>query len=247
MPDIPTATATQMAQVDRIMMDELGVDVLQLMEAAGVAVTEAVRRRLGGDVAGKRVLLLAGSGGNGGDALVAARHLLARGAAPRVVLAKPPEALPGVTAHQERIARSIGAPIAAMPDGATAFAEPYDLIVDGVLGFSGRGDPRGAIAELIRLANDHPAPILAIDLPSGLDASSGEPGDPCIRAEATVALVLPKRGFRTPDAAALCGEIEVADIGVPSWVLARAGVEAPPYLFSRSGWLSWEPERTDLP
>lgn len=74
---MPTATADQMTRVDRIMMDELGVDVLQLMEAAGLAVAEAIRRRLAGDVGRKRVVLLAGSGGNGGDALVSARHLLA--------------------------------------------------------------------------------------------------------------------------------------------------------------------------
>ncbi len=124
---LPTATAEQMAQVDRIMMDELGVDVLQLMEAAGLAVTEAIRRQVGGDVGGKRILLLAGTGGNGGDALVAARHLLARGASTTVVLAKPPEELPSVTAHQQRIAAAVGVPIAPH----SALTSDYDLIVDG--------------------------------------------------------------------------------------------------------------------
>lgn len=239
MTTIPTATAAQMAQVDRIMMDELGVDVLQLMEAAGLVVTEATRRQLGGDVAEARVLLLAGSGGNGGDALVAARHLLARGAAPQVLLSKPADTLPEVTAHQERAARAVGVPIGAMPEGEGALGERWDLIVDGLLGFSGHGDPRGAIAEMIRRANAHAAPVLAIDLPSGLDATSGVPGDPCIHAATTVALVLPKHGFLTDAARQVCGAIAVGDIGVPASVLARLGVDVPATLFSRDALLPW--------
>jgi NAD(P)H-hydrate epimerase len=239
---IPMATAEQMAQVDRIMMDELGVDVLQLMEAAGLAVAEAARRRLDGDVAGKRVLLLAGSGGNGGDALVAARHLLAWGAIPQVMLSKPAVDLPRTTAHQEHAARSVGVLVDTLPDGAEPFDDGYDLIVDGLLGFSGTGNPRGTIAEMIRLANAHPAPILAIDLPSGLDATAGTSGDPCIDAASTIALVLPKTGFTTPGANRHCGEIEVATIGVPATVLAQVGLAVPTDIFSRSGWLPWHPD-----
>lgn len=234
---IPTATAEQMANVDRIMMDELGVDVLQLMEAAGLAVTEAIHRRLGGDVAGKRVLLLAGTGGNGGDALVAARHLLAQGAEPTVVLSKPASELPGVPGHQHRIAAAVGVPVR---DDAV-FRGDYDLIVDGLLGFSGRGNPRGTVAELIRQANAHPAPVLAVDLPSGLDATTGERGVPCIEAAATIALVLPKRGFTAETGRAVCGEVMVGDIGVPAWVLERAGIEAPQGLFARETVLTWAP------
>lgn len=244
---MPTATADRMTRVDRIMMDELGVDVLQLMEAAGLAVAEAIRRRLAGDVGRKRVVLLAGSGGNGGDALVSARHLLAWGAAPEVVLAKPAADLPAVTARQERAARAVGVPISTMPEGASVLGTGCDLIVDGLLGFSGRGDPRGAIAELIRTANAHPAPVLAIDLPSGLDATAGTRGDPCIRAVATIALVLPKQGFLTPEARVACGAVEVAGIGVPPWVLARVGIEPASDLFARQSWLPWEAGEPEAP
>lgn len=239
---IPAATADQMAQVDRIMMDELGVDVLQLMEAAGIAVAEAARRQTGGDIAGKRVLLLAGSGGNGGDALVAARHLLAWGALPRVVLSKPATDLPETTAHQERAARAVGVTIDSMPDAIDMIREDHDLLVDGLLGFSGRGDPHGVVAEMIDLGNANPAPTLAIDLPSGLDATTGTVGTPCIHAAATIALVLPKAGFRASEARSRCGRIEVATIGVPATVLARIGVDVAPDLFSRQAWLSWHPD-----
>ena len=237
--NIPPVTAEQMAQIDRTMMDELGVDVLQLMEAAGLAVTEAIRRQLGGDVAGKRVLLLAGSGGNGGDALVAARYLHARGAQPTIVLSKKSAELPDVTSHQYRLARAFGVPICESTDGMLMVAEEYDMIVDGLLGFSGRGDPHGTIAELIGLANGHPAPTLAIDVPSGLDATSGIPGTPCVRAVATITLALPKTGFLASEAREFCGEITVADIGVPAPVVASVGISVSPALFSRRSSIRW--------
>ncbi|MGB3329792.1 MAG: NAD(P)H-hydrate epimerase, partial [Thermomicrobiales bacterium] len=106
-----------------------------------------------------------------------------------------------------------------------------DLILDGLLGFSAAGDPRGAVAVAIRAANAHPAPILAIDLPSGLDATTGAIGVPCVQATWTVTLALPKTGLRAPGAAAVCGAITVADIGVPADILRRAGapVEASPF------------------
>ena len=166
------------------------------------------------------------------------RGTCSRGAAPTVVLSKLPSELSGVTARQQRIAAALGVDIA---DGETAFTADHDLIVDGLLGFSGRGDPRGTVADLIGRANLHAAPTLAIDLPSGLDATTGERGDPCIVAAATIALVLPKRGFATTAGRTACGEIMVGDIGVPPSVLARAGIEVPPGIFARSPVIDWSP------
>jgi NAD(P)H-hydrate epimerase len=242
MTSVPTGTAAQMTQVDEIMMDELGVDILQLMEAAGLAVAEAVRRELDGDVAAKRVLVLAGSGGNGGDALVAARHLLSWGAAPHVVLSKPLDNLGSTTSAQVRATHSVGVKMETFADADPGAFSGYDLILDGLLGYSGRGDPSGATGEMIRMANELPAPVLAIDLPSGLDPDTGEPGDPTIQADATIALVLPKRGFLAPEARALCGTVTVASIGIPRQVLARIGIEVPPDLFSKQSWLSLAPD-----
>jgi NAD(P)H-hydrate epimerase len=241
MTTVPAATAAQMARVDEILMDELGVEVLQLMETAGLAVAEASRRQLGGDVAGRRVLLLAGSGGNGGDALVAARHLLCWGASPRVVLAKPIDTLGSAAEHQARAAHAVGVPLQTFADTEPEEFAGYDLIVDGLLGFSGHGHPSGAIGEMIRIVNDLPTPVLAIDLPSGLDADTGKAGDPTIRADLTLALALPKQGFLSEAGRAHCGAIEVASIGVPNAVLARVGITAPPGLFARQAWLSLAP------
>ena len=233
---IPTATGEQMAQVDHIMMGELGISVLQLMAAAGLAVVEAARRMLGGSFREKRVLLLAGTGGNGGDALVAGRHMLARGARPSVVLSKLAQELPEAAAHQQKGAAVVGVPFT--NDG--AFQEEYDLIVDGLLGFSGRGNPRGRVADLIEAANHHAAPVLAIDIPSGLEATSGMRGTPCIDAAATIALVLPKQGFATEDGRDACGDVLVGDIGVPIWVLGRAGIEAPNAMFAEDWVVPWQ-------
>lgn len=241
MTTVPAATAEQMARVDEIMMDELGVDVLQLMEVAGVAVAEAVRRNLDGNVAGKRVLLLAGSGGNGGDALVAARHLLCWGATTRAVLSKPIDTLGSAAERQARAAHAVGVPIQPFIDTEPGELAGYDIIVDGLLGFSGHGDPSGTIGEMIRIVNDLPTPVLAVDLPSGLDPDTGQPGDPAIRANATVALVLPKKGLLSKTGREHSGAVDVAAIGVPRSVLAQVGIETPPNLFARQSWLSLAP------
>ena len=109
-----------------------------------------------------------------------------------------------------------------------------DLIVDALLGFGLSGPPSGPAARLITAANAHPAPVLAVDLPSGLDARTGHPYDPCIRADATLTLALPKTGLLAPAARPVIGELAVADIGIPAEVYARIGVHVEPLFGERS-------------
>ena len=226
---LPAIPGEAMARIDRIMIDELGVDTLQLMELAGYGVADVARSHMGLDLTQKpRILALAGTGGNGGDALVAARLLFAWGAVPEVILARPRADLSPVTAHQLATLERLGIPVHEPP--ADALPET-DLILDGLLGFSLRGDPRGETARLIALANDHPAPVLAIDLPSGLDATSGLAGRPTIRATATVTLALPKMGL-VRARRDLVGDLWLADIGVPPSVYERVGVNVPGSLFA---------------
>lgn len=229
-PRAPALTPGQMARIDQIMTGELGVDVLQLMELAGHAVAAWARQQfLGQDARGKRVLVLAGSGGNGGDGLVAARLLHAWGARVTVCLSHPPDALHGAAAHQARALVALGLPLLPPPDTSQPVPLPEaDVIIDGLLGFSLSGPPRGAAARLITAANEHPAPILAIDLPSGLDGLTGEPYDPCIRATGTLALALPKTGLLAPAARPFIGELALADIGIPADAYARLGIDVPP-------------------
>jgi NAD(P)H-hydrate epimerase len=237
---IPALTPDQMSRVDRIMVDELGVEVLQLMEVAGQAVAVWARERfLGGDARGKSVLVLAGSGGNGGDGMVAARFLHSWGAHPAVWLSHDAATLQvqGAAAHQLRSLRTLGLPI--QPPSKPAGEEPgdlpdADLIVDALLGFGLSGPPSGATARLITVANAHPAPVLAVDLPSGLDARAGHPYDPCIRADATLTLALPKTGLLAPAARSVIGELAMADIGIPTEVYDRIGVRVGPVFAERS-------------
>src|SRR5688500_2611321 len=136
---IPALTPDQMSRVDRIMVDDFGVEVLQLMEVAGQAVAAWARERfLGGDARGKKVLVLAGSGGNGGDGMVAARVLHSWGAQPAVWLSHEADTLQGAAAHQLRSLLALGLPIhpPSEPVPQDSGALPgADLIVDALLGF----------------------------------------------------------------------------------------------------------------
>lgn len=228
--DIPAITGEQMARVDRIMMDELGVDTLQLMELAGYGVANMARHHCGLNLAQRpRILALAGTGGNGGDAMVAARLLHAWGATCTVLLTKPRDGYTNIAAHQLRIIDRMD--ISVIEPGAAPIPDA-DLILDGLLGFSLRGDPRGEAARLITLANDHAAPILAIDLPSGLDATTGAVRSPCIAPMWTITLALPKTGLATAPHT-VTGDIWLADIGVPPGVYDKIGSSVPHDLFAQ--------------
>jgi NAD(P)H-hydrate epimerase len=234
-PSIPALTPDQMAQVDRVMSVEIGVDTLQLMELAGQAVASWARERfLASDARGRRILVLAGSGGNGGDGMAAARFLHAWGAHPVVWLSHAPDALPGAAAHQAVSLRALGLPLLGPAEHNGQTLPASDLIVDALLGFGLSGPPAGAAARLIAAANAQPAPILAVDLPSGLDARTGEPSTPCVRADATLTLALPKTGLLAPAAQPVIGELAVADIGIPPQVYARFGVTVGPLFGEQS-------------
>jgi NAD(P)H-hydrate epimerase len=215
---VPALTSEEMARVDRILIDELGWDVLQLMESAGRMVAEFARERfLDGNCNGRRVVVLAGRGNNGGDGMVAARYLHSWGASVEVVLASEPERLGETARRQYGLLRSLGLRHDATWDG------PADLVIDALLGFGLRRPPEGVTAELILQSNDRTVPVLAIDVPSGLDATGGQAFEPCIRATATLTLALPKRGLLTAGASAWTGELVLADIGVPPEIYARLG------------------------
>ncbi len=211
---LPTVTAEQMRRVDRLAVHELGLGLLQMMENAGARLADLALRRF----RPRSCLVMAGPGGNGGGGLAAARHLANRGVPVRVVLAAEPDRLSVVTAHQLGILRRMGVPV----DGEPA---PADLVVDALLGYGLTGDPRGRAADLIRWTLARP-PVLALDTPSGLDVDTGRAGEPCVRANATLTLALPKPGLLT--APEHVGELYLADVSIPAGLYERAGVLAPP-------------------
>jgi len=213
----PSATAAQMADVDRIASAELGIPLELLMENASHQIATTARLFLGG-VPGKRIVALVGSGNNGGDALGALRHLLGWGARVSAVLSGPAERLRPLARRQHDILAKGGVPL-------DAAAVDADLLIDGLLGYSVAGPPRSAVSEAIRAANGSRLPILAVDLPSGMHPDTGEPLGVTIRAALTVTLALPKRGLMTTPSRALVGELLLADIGIPPQAFDRVGIE----------------------
>lgn len=218
--DIPYVTTDQMREVDRLMIEEYEIELLQMMENAGRNLAHLARSRFfDGDPVSKRVAVLAGTGGNGGGALVAARRLHGYGAEVRVFVTADDDEFAPVPSHQITSLRRIGLPVeVGAPDDGRAV---FDLLIDGVIGYSLLGAPRGVAAQLIEWANRLEGPVLALDVPSGLDAGSGTVYDPVIRAAVTMTLALPKAGMRGDAARDVVGELYLADIGVPPELYER--------------------------
>ena len=194
--DVPFISTDQMREVDRAMIDDYDIVLIQMMENAGRALAHLARTRfLEGDPRGRRVLVLAGTGGNGGGGLVCARRLDNWGADVSVWLPASLSQLTETPRHQLTTLERMGVPIKIAGDESDL--PPADLIVDALIGYSLSGAPRGPAAGLIRSANAHTAPVLALDVPSGVDAGTGAVRDPAIMAEATLTLALPKRDFST--------------------------------------------------
>jgi NAD(P)H-hydrate epimerase len=207
---LPVITTEQMAEVDRLMIEEYGIQLIQMMENAGRNLAELSRRRLGGDVRGKRIAVLCGAGNNGGGGLVAARHLHNWGADIVLKVLPTREKLKNVPAHQFHILEMMG-----IPDSETIDLDSVNLVVDAMIGYGLAGDPRGPIADWIQRLNTSARPVLSLDTPSGLNTTTGIPGNPCIRAAATLTLALPKSGLLTTQAKPVVGALYLADIGVP--------------------------------
>lgn len=215
---VPCLTAAQMAEVDRIAVGHYRIALLQMMENAGRGLAQLARARfLGKGMRGKRVIVLAGSGGNGGGVLAAARHLHNWGTSLEVVLAQPARAMKPAPKRQLTILRRMGVAVHDVPDSDVR----RDLVIDGLIGYSLKGAPSGSVVDFIRWANGAGAPVLAMDVPSGLDATTGVAFNPAIKAAATLTLALPKTGLMEAGAASYAGDLYLADIGIPSELYTR--------------------------
>ena len=215
---IPSLTRVQMVEVDRLMVEEAGITLIQMMENAGRSLADLAIDRY----RPSSVTVLAGSGGNGGGALVAARHLANRGVTTRICLTRAVRDLRGVVRRQYRA-------LALTATETIAGPTQSDLTIDGIIGYSLQGSPRGRAARLIEWATGVEAPILSLDTPSGVDVTTGQIGDPAIRADATMTLALPKSG--------LVGHPNVgchylADISVPPALYDRVGISVRADMFA---------------
>ena len=231
--DIPYLSTDQMIEVDRAMMEDYHIDLVRMMENAGRNLAHLARERfLDGDPRGRHVIVLAGTGGNGGGALVAARRLHNYGTSVSVFTTKPDDAFNLVPGQQLDLLRRMDVTIESAD--AVASAETADLVLDGVIGYSLRGAPRGAAGALIEWANAQSCPVLSLDAPSGVDTTTGTVFDPAVRATATMTLALPKEGLGTPGVQAHVGELYLADISVPPELYKRfLGIDVGP-IFAES-------------
>jgi ADP-dependent NAD(P)H-hydrate dehydratase / NAD(P)H-hydrate epimerase len=211
----PLPDAEEMRATDRWAIEERGVPSLDLMERAGEGLAAVVARR----VASGRIVVVCGKGNNGGDGLVAARLLRQAGREVDVLAVWPPEELRGDAAEQLR--RLPGEPPvafdAARLDGAGG-------IVDALLGTGATGAPRDPAGAVIEAINAAGAPVVAADIPSGVDASNGEVAGAAVRAVATATFHLAKPGLWIHPGKAHAGDVEVVEIGIPDGAPAAPSI-----------------------
>lgn len=220
--EVPAVTTDQMREIDRIAVEETGPNLFQMMENAGRSLAEMALECLGANWRQARVVVLAGSGGNGGGGITAARHLANHGARVELCLASPDQ-LGEIPAWQRKVFQSTNGREVSTRDLAKAKA---DIILDALIGYGLQSAPRGIFAELITWANSTRAPILSLDVPSGMDSTTGEAPGPRIEPVWTMTVALPKTGLRC----AQVGQLVLSDIGIPAAAYRRVGLTyVPPF------------------
>ena len=240
-------TAAEMRQIDQDTIEVIGIPGIVLMETAGRAIVRAIVQHY---PTAQRIGILVGKGNNGGDGLVIARQLAHTGHDVYIFLVSPADSF---TAEADinlqivkRLTASFSLPVA--PKGGLRLEEivtdaklgpdffrerstalnhiaSCELLVDAILGTGLRGTVRDPITTVIDAINSLSTPILSVDLPSGLDADTGNPLGTCVQADRTVTIGLPKRGVLVHPGAELAGKLEVIDIGFPEQVIEAQNIK----------------------
>jgi hydroxyethylthiazole kinase-like uncharacterized protein yjeF len=204
----PLPDAERMRAIDRWAIDVRGVPSLDLMERAGAGVARTVERL----VPDGPVAVVCGSGNNGGDGFVVARLLRDAGREVTVVCASPPEKLTGDALRNFK--RLSGPAPVDLAQGTDALGKA-SIVVDALLGTGFAGEPRGTVGEAIEAISSCAAPVVSVDVPSGVDASTGVVSGVAVRAKVTVTFHTAKPGLWIHPGKAYAGEVEVLDIGIP--------------------------------
>jgi len=229
---MPPATLTreQSRQVDRLAIEQYGISGLVLMENAGRGAADCVCRLVEGEdgqpPASTKIVLCCGKGNNAGDGFVIARHLDLRGFDVRVLLWAKPEELTGDAETNFKIIRNIGLSVELFTGEHDARLLDEQLegaacIVDALLGTGARGEPRPPLDRVVDQINATKSPVLAIDLPSGLDCDTGQAAAHTIRAAETCTFFAAKPGFFSPGAEQYTGKLHVLDIGAPTGLVEQ--------------------------
>lgn len=253
---LPALTATAMREADRFTIEALGIPGFTLMESAGRAVLPAILKQFNitlSELAGWQVLCLCGKGNNGGDGLVVARVLASAGAQVNIWLIAPAEELSPESKTNLAILEKLVEQDASLrlsihvmqasealpPDGS------YNLIVDALLGTGVSRPLRASYVAVVNWINAQSAPVIALDIPTGLHTDSGIVLGAAVRADLTVTMGALKTGLLCNEGPAHAGQVEVAEIGIPRIALDRAAdLHACPYVTTRKAVASWLPKRS---
>lgn len=213
--------AEQMNNIDRRASERFGVPSIVLMENAAAAVVDAIFEHY---PTTERVAIFCGTGKNGGDGFAVARHLENRGVVPILLIAGDRTRCKGDALTNLTICERLGLPMydvtsATEVEEVLVHAADADVLVDAIFGTGLNRAPEGLYADLIQAIAELRLPVIAVDLPSGLNASSAEPFEPCLQAEVTVTFAAPKMCHVFEPAALYCGEVIVADISIPEKAL----------------------------
>ncbi len=238
-------TAGEMKALDMATIKDYRISGLVLMENAGRQVVEVIKGVLG-DVRGKVVTIFIGKGNNGGDGLVAARHLLNIGTEVKVLSLFNADEIGGDAGMNLEIWRKMEQKIYYLHQGdainiVKLVLMNTELIVDAIYGTGFRGKISEKTGRVIEVLNDSGKPIVAVDIPSGLEADTGRVNGPCIRADHTVTFGLPKLGLFLEPGADYAGQLTVADISIPSILVERTAPRR--YLITSELVREWLPSR----
>lgn len=247
-------TAAEMRNIDKDTIEGIGIPAIVLMETAG---SEIVQRIVNYHPNAYRIGIFVGKGNNGGDGLVIARQLAHSGRGVSIFLVSPQDSFTEEAYLNLEISKNLGLHIeeiftvdtlsdilgnnSSQKGGIHSNISSCDLIIDAILGTGLQGDVRPHISNVIKAINDLSIPILSVDLPSGLDADTGNPLGTCIQANRTVTIGLPKRGLLVHPGAELSGELDVVDIGFPHQVIEAQDIKVN-WLTEKKA-MKWLPQR----
>jgi len=215
---VAAVTAAEMAEIDRVAVAEFGLGIIQMMEHAGRTLSQVAL-----DSVAHRLVVAAGGGGNGGGGLACARHLAARDRLQAVVLDRSPDEYEGAPATQLRLLKRMDInPIDADSgfEAAAAAIDDADRLVDSLIGYGLTDAPRGTAADLINKLQSTATPVLSLDVPAGVNATTGETAGVAVDPAQTLTLALPKTGLT-----ATAGSLHCADLGIPSGVYTAADID----------------------
>lgn len=210
-----------MRRIDRLATEQYGIPSILLMENAGRGIAELVLREYPDC---KKVLVLCGKGNNGGDGFVAARHLFNHGLKVHIILAADPDALSKDAGTNYRIVTHLGITVTTIRDGddfhrKITSISAHDLIIDALLGIGITSDVREPLKTIIDWTNRNGNPVVAVDIPSGLESDTGEILGDAIKADRTATLGRPKNGLFQNDGPKYSGTVDVLNISLPPVLL----------------------------